>query len=481
MEQKDNHQVEIGDYLILNTIGTGSFGKVKLGQNKNTLQKVAIKILKKSSFESKPDIAIKIKREIALMRLLNHPHLLKLIDVLESSKFLYIILEYAPNGELFDFMTESKCLSPEIAIRLFRQLIYGLEFLHAHSICHRDIKPENILLDECNNVKIADFGFARFMKEKKAMTACGSPHYTAPEIILGLPYDGCAADIWSCGVLFYTLMCGMLPFDGPTVRKLLNKVKVGKYVMPNLPPDIQDLISKMLTVDPKYRITLSEIKKHPVFRYGLPREYECPIPQPIPKELPKYEFEQLSETAIDVLSQLGLSEEEIRQEISSNENTPAKMFCYMLDGSISFDKIVWEHRESPNVPMMISPTTSLSFSLDQQALSLSQNKYSFAERAIIGLEPKGEEFASKKSIDTPANEEKVMGALQTTLTRHGFTWVLPNDMMMLARGEENDIMIRFVPSVENKNCVEIILFFGPEPRFDDICEHITDSIESIIT
>lgn len=476
----ENTQVEIGDYIIHETIGAGSFGKVKLGENKNTGEKVAIKILKKSSFESKPDIAIKIKREIALMRLLNHPHLLKLIDVLESSKFLYIILEYAQNGQLFDFMTEGRGLSPEIAIRLFRQIIYGLDFLHSHSICHRDIKPENILLDECYNVKIADFGFAKFIKEKKSMTSCGSPHYTAPEIILGLPYDGCASDIWSCGVLFYTMLSGFLPFDGPTVRKLLNKVKVGKYVMPNLSSDFQDLISKMLQVDPKCRITLSEIKQHPAFRRGLIHEYECPVPQPLPRDLPKYDINTLSDTAIDVLKQLGLTESEIEEEVTSDDNTPVKMFCYMLESRISFDSIDWESRVLPDVPLMISPTTSFSFSLESSALSLSQNKYSLAEKAIIGLDNISEIYLNEKDIETKANDEKVMGVLQTFLTRHGFLWVFPNDFLLLTRGHEIDIIIKFISGEKSNNSVHICLFSGNDNEFDDLCENIEDELESII-
>ncbi|OHT04233.1 CAMK family protein kinase [Tritrichomonas foetus] len=197
----------VGDYVLLSTLGSGSTGKVKLAEHKTTGRKVAIKIIKKSTVEEQPDLAIKIRREISLMRLFDHPHLLQLVDVMESQAHLYIILEYASHGELFDFLVESGSLSVDDAVKFFRQIIFGLEFLHNHAICHRDLKPENILLDEFDNIKIADFGLARWMKSNIAETSCGSPHYASPEVIKGEPYDGRKSDIWSAGVVFYTLLC----------------------------------------------------------------------------------------------------------------------------------------------------------------------------------------------------------------------------------------------------------------------------------
>ena len=198
---------EIGDYTIGRTIGLGSQAKVKLGKHKITNQKVAIKIIKKKNLESAPDKKIKLQREISLMRIFDHPHLLKLIDVYETETHIYLILEYAKNGELFDYILERGYLTLPSALNFFRQIIYGLDFLHLNHICHRDIKPENILLDSKYRIKIADFGFARWMKENSTSTSCGSPHYAAPEVVKGESYDGKIADIWSTGVLFYTLLC----------------------------------------------------------------------------------------------------------------------------------------------------------------------------------------------------------------------------------------------------------------------------------
>ncbi|OHS94134.1 CAMK family protein kinase [Tritrichomonas foetus] len=205
--RKMNDRPSIGNYYLGKTIGLGSQAKVKLGENMITKMKVAIKIIKKSHFTTKPDLLRKLHREMSLMRVLDHPHLLKLIDVCETDDKLFLILEYAKNGELFDYLSERGFLSAQVAMNFFRQIIYGLEFLHTHSLCHRDLKPQNILLDQYNNVKIGDFGFARWMKTNVAQTQCGSPLYAAPEVIKGGGYDGRAADIWGTGVIFYTLLC----------------------------------------------------------------------------------------------------------------------------------------------------------------------------------------------------------------------------------------------------------------------------------
>ena len=196
----------IGDYKVIRTLGSGTTCKVKLAQNTQDGEYYAIKIVKKSHFAEKPNLEMKIYREIALMRMADHPHIIKLHDVLESSRHIHIVLEYASGGELFDYLVKSRCLRQDVAMEMFRQIIYALEYLHQNNICHRDLKPENILLDKNNRIKIADFGFARWMKQGLAVTSCGSPHYAAPEVVRGITYDGCAADIWSAGVILFALL-----------------------------------------------------------------------------------------------------------------------------------------------------------------------------------------------------------------------------------------------------------------------------------
>ena len=201
-----NREESIGDYVIERVLGSGSTGKVKQARNKKSGNRVAIKIIKKSIFQEKPDFLKKVQREVAVMKTFKHSHLLSLIEVLESPNHIYLVLEFASRGELFDYLTSKGKLDPIEAIKFFRQIIYGLEYLHSNSICHRDLKPENLLLDEHNNIKIADFGFARWMKKDHLTTSCGSIHYASPEIIKGGPYDGKPADIWSCGIILYTLL-----------------------------------------------------------------------------------------------------------------------------------------------------------------------------------------------------------------------------------------------------------------------------------
>ena len=197
---------QLGPYILTRPLGTGKTGKVRLATKVDNGQQVAIKIIKKEQYEQLPMLQMKIQREISLMRLVEHPHILKFLDTLESPGHIYIVLEYASHGELFDYLVSHQKLEEEEAMNFFRQLISGLEYLHNLRIFHRDLKPENILLDEHLNLKIADFGFARFAKDNIANTSCGSPHYVAPEVLRGEPYDGRAADIWSCGVILYALI-----------------------------------------------------------------------------------------------------------------------------------------------------------------------------------------------------------------------------------------------------------------------------------
>jgi BR serine/threonine kinase len=185
---------------------------VKLATHRETNEQVAIKIIEKSLFQTQSGLEDKIKREIALMRLLDHPHILKLLEVCESPGHLYLILEYGAHGELFDYLVARRRLEPKMALRLFREIIYGLDYMHSMGICHRDLKTENLLLDQYDHILIADFGFARWMRTNLAETSCGSPHYTAPEVISGLQYDGRGADVWSAGVILYALLAVRLDF-----------------------------------------------------------------------------------------------------------------------------------------------------------------------------------------------------------------------------------------------------------------------------
>ncbi|SCU95664.1 LAFA_0G01508g1_1 [Lachancea sp. 'fantastica'] len=277
---------KIGPWKLGPTLGAGSTGKVLMAQHESTGQQAAVKIVSKSVFgpqtsnnsstvvgSSDPDVLpYGIEREIIIMKLLNHPNVLRLYDVWETNSSLYMVLEYVEKGELFNLLVDRGPLPENEAIRFFRQIIIGISYCHALGIVHRDLKPENLLLDHKFNIKIADFGMAALeSKDKLLETSCGSPHYAAPEIVSGLPYHGFESDVWSCGVILFALLTGRLPFDEEdgNIRNLLLKVQSGRFEMPDtneISPEAQDLISKILTVDPTARIKARGILKHPLLQ-----------------------------------------------------------------------------------------------------------------------------------------------------------------------------------------------------------------------
>ena len=274
-----NDPPNVGPWKLGKLIGQGASGRVRLAMHSRTQQLAAVKIIPKqmliNSRMSLRDLSAKqdkltlgIEREIVIMKLIEHPNLLGLWDVYETSKELFLVMEYVAGGELFDYLVARGRLQPHEARQYFRQIIFGVDYCHTFSICHRDLKPENLLLDGSRTVvKIADFGMAALQPTEKMLeTSCGSPHYASPEIVSGMTYDGTASDIWSCGIILFALLCGRLPFDDPNIQVLLGKVRAGRFAMPShLDPSVRDLIGRMLQVDPKKRASMREICSHPWF------------------------------------------------------------------------------------------------------------------------------------------------------------------------------------------------------------------------
>ncbi|KDR80154.1 hypothetical protein GALMADRAFT_277414 [Galerina marginata CBS 339.88] len=268
----------IGPWILGECVGKGASGRVKIAKHRRTGQLAAVKILPIAPLvNSRASLATQqaksdkqrlgIDREITMMKLMNHPNIMRIYDVYEGDKELFLVLEYVEGGELFDFLVNRGRLPPKEALIYFRQILYGLNYAHTFSIIHRDLKPENILIASLSppQIKIADWGMAAFAPPTLQLeTSCGSPHYASPEIVNGEKYQGNATDIWSCGVILYALLTGRLPFDDKNVRTLLSKVKSGKYEMPSwIDPLARDLLSKMLIVDVTQRITIPEILSHP--------------------------------------------------------------------------------------------------------------------------------------------------------------------------------------------------------------------------
>ncbi|XP_014968796.2 serine/threonine-protein kinase BRSK2 isoform X1 [Macaca nemestrina] len=326
------HAQYVGPYRLEKTLGKGQTGLVKLGVHCVTCQKVAIKIVNREKLSE--SVLMKVEREIAILKLIEHPHVLKLHDVYENKKYLYLVLEHVSGGELFDYLVKKGRLTPKEARKFFRQIISALDFCHSHSICHRDLKPENLLLDEKNNIRIADFGMASLQVGDSLLeTSCGSPHYACPEVIRGEKYDGRKADVWSCGVILFALLVGALPFDDDNLRQLLEKVKRGVFHMPHfIPPDCQSLLRGMIEVDAARRLTLEHIQKHIWYIGGKNEpEPEQPIPRKVQiRSLPS--LEDIDPDVLDSMHSLGCFRDrnKLLQDLLSEEENQEKMIYFLL-------------------------------------------------------------------------------------------------------------------------------------------------------
>ena len=259
----------LSDYIIKETIGKGTFSIVKLGINKKTKEKVAIKILKKNKIVHKEDVE-RIEREINILEKLNHINVIKIYKINEDNENYYILMEFCENGELFHYIVERQRLKEEKAAFFFYQLINGLEYIHSKNIVHRDLKPENLLLGKDNILKIIDFGLSNFCEPNNYLeTPCGSPCYASPEMVNGDKYNGHMIDIWSTGIILFAMVCGYLPFEDPDNDILFKKILKCKIQYPEYLSDMTiDLMKKILVVDPLKRITLDEIKLHPFYLKG---------------------------------------------------------------------------------------------------------------------------------------------------------------------------------------------------------------------
>ena len=478
----------IGPYMLIRNLGSGAASKIKLAIHNETKQPVAIKIIKKDSFKERPELQVKVQREIALMRLFDHPHVLKLLDILESPRHLYIGLEYASEGELFQYVVSKGKLGEEEAMHFFRQIIYGMEYLHSLGICHRDMKPENILLDSKQNIKIADFGFARFSKQNVAETSCGSPHYVAPEVIGGGLYDGRAADVWSCGVILYAMLTGTLPFDDNSIRNLLLKVRKAQFSMPNVSNDFQDLLSKMLTKDPKQRITITQIKAHPAFNIGLPKMYIQPTPFPLPSLVDPIDMMYVTDDLKDILMKIGYeSESDLESDLTCHDQTMAKVFYSMLTTKMMLDQLNWDKCVGTSASIT-SSSSSDSFLVDPSAgtdefalLNAPGSSYalntphSLANPADWAL-PIDEtpQYSATKMIfmDSP-NVYSAMLSVQIALSQLHMQWFYPDESMIVCRELEKSLYV-IIQFIENQG-ISMQMCQGFPENFAYLCSTVEET------
>lgn len=263
----------IGDYLLGRQLGTGTFGKVRVATHIPTNCTVAIKILSKSKI-TQMNMWNKVEREIMIMKMARHPHIINLYEVIYREDEIYLVMEYAEGGELFSYIVKHKRLDSDTARKFFQQIISALSYLHIKvSVTHRDLKPENILLTKNKLIKLSDFGLSNVMSEGEFLkTSCGSPNYASPEVVAGTHYIGPATDIWSAGCVLYTLLVGRLPFDDHYMPALFRKIKTGDYTIPDyVDPGAADMLRGMMTVDVDKRFTIDIIRAHPWFTVNLPK------------------------------------------------------------------------------------------------------------------------------------------------------------------------------------------------------------------
>uniref|UniRef100_A0A3B4TJK4 MAP/microtubule affinity-regulating kinase 3 n=1 Tax=Seriola dumerili TaxID=41447 RepID=A0A3B4TJK4_SERDU len=305
---EEQQQPHVGNYRLLKTIGKGNFAKVKLARHILTGREVAIKIIDKTQLN--PNSLQKLFREVRIMKILNHPNIVKLFEVIETERTLYLVMEYASGGEVFDYLVAHGRMKEKEARAKFRQIVSAVQYCHQKHIVHRDLKAENLLLDADMNIKIADFGFSNeFTLGNKLDTFCGSPPYAAPELFQGKKYDGPEVDVWSLGVILYTLVSGSLPFDGQNLKELRERVLRGKYRIPfYMSTDCENLLKRFLVLNPAKRGTLEQIMKDRWINAGFEEDELKPYTEP--------ELDITDQKRIDVMVGMGYNLEEIQDSLA---------------------------------------------------------------------------------------------------------------------------------------------------------------------
>lgn len=259
-------------YELGRLLGQGTFAKVYHARNLITGMSVAIKVVDKEKV-LKVGMVDQIKREISAMKLVRHPNVVELYEVMATKTKIFIIMEYAKGGELFNKIAKGK-LKVDVARAYFQQLMSAVDYCHSRGVCHRDLKPENLLLDENENLKVSDFGLSALSESKRQdgllHTTCGTPAYVAPEVINRKGYDGSKADLWSCGVILFVLLAGSLPFQDQNLMEMYRKISEAEFKFPKwFALEVRRLLSKILDPNPKTRISIAKIMESSWFKKGL--------------------------------------------------------------------------------------------------------------------------------------------------------------------------------------------------------------------
>ncbi|XP_066236510.1 serine/threonine-protein kinase MARK1 isoform X3 [Saccopteryx leptura] len=399
-----DEQPHIGNYRLQKTIGKGNFAKVKLARHVLTGREVAVKIIDKTQLN--PTSLQKLFREVRIMKILNHPNIVKLFEVIETEKTLYLVMEYASGGEVFDYLVAHGRMKEKEARAKFRQIVSAVQYCHQKCIVHRDLKAENLLLDADMNIKIADFGFSNeFTVGNKLDTFCGSPPYAAPELFQGKKYDGPEVDVWSLGVILYTLVSGSLPFDGQNLKELRERVLRGKYRIPfYMSTDCENLLKKLLVLNPIKRGSLEQIMKDRWMNVGHEEEELKPYSEPEP------DFNDTKR--IDVMVTMGFARDEINDALI-NQKYDEVMATYILLGRKPPEFEGGESLSSGNLSQRSRPSSDLNNSTlqspahlkVQRSISANQKQRRFSDHAGPSIPP-AVSYTKRSQANSVESEQK---------------------------------------------------------------------------
>ncbi|XP_033620210.1 serine/threonine-protein kinase SIK2 isoform X2 [Fukomys damarensis] len=409
--------VRVGFYDIEGTLGKGNFAVVKLGRHRITKTEVAIKIIDKSQLDAVN--LEKIYREVQIMKMLDHPHIIKLYQVMETKSMLYLVTEYAKNGEIFDYLANHGRLNESEARRKFWQILSAVDYCHGRKVVHRDLKAENLLLDNNMNIKIADFGFGNFFKSGELLaTWCGSPPYAAPEVFEGQQYEGPQLDIWSMGVVLYVLVCGALPFDGPTLPILRQRVLEGRFRIPYfMSEDCEHLIRRMLVLDPSKRLTIAQIKEH---KWML---IEVPVQRPVlytQEQENEPSIGEFNEQVLRLMHSLGIDQQKTIESLQNKSYNHFAAIYFLLVERLK------SHRSSFPVEQRLDGRQRRPSTIAEQTVAKAPNVEAFSFPAS-GCHAEAA-FMEEECVDTPKVNGCLLDPVPPVLVRKGCQ-SLPSNMM----------------------------------------------------
>ncbi|KAL5606339.1 hypothetical protein BROUX41_002756 [Berkeleyomyces rouxiae] len=477
----DGYKVYIGPWKLGQTLGHGASAEVKFCRHRLTNQAAACKIVFKrstglvqagslaaldriessmpQSFKNQMRVPVAVEREVAILKLIQHPNIMKLYDIWENCQDIYLILELVDHGDLFSLITRHGRLTEEAAISLFRQIMSAMSYCHTFKICHRDLKPENILVTRDGQVKIADFGMAALHQTETHMltTACGSPHYAAPELLRARDYMGNEVDIWSMGVILFAMLAGSLPFDHPEQSVLQEQVKRGQYAMPEfLSIEAKDLIRRILEINPERRITMREMWQHPLIMKYQGFDNLNPVTGQPPDVTLRFNPQPLQRDEIDgqIVRQLRslwhmFTEEDIVQNLTRSSPNIQQAFYWLLQSYRErqledfkpeivhsrsdyhhFTPTAWKRKISTcefTSGRSVSRFTVISHVADTEAETVSSydpynvNKYSPGEYSSQGQEPSHTKVTIHRRPSGNGQRDKSFGSNGQRICRSGGT------------------------------------------------------------